>query len=210
MGFAETFFGVVGEARRPTLELVASLDFAPLAKPWLVMLLHIIRATGPVLGVAVGAARALGDSALVEYFGNKQEDEDGHDRALADDLNAAGVTDEELHRAPINPFVAEMVGRQYYLIDFAHPAAYLGYIGLLEGFPPTLEQLGELERISGLSHEAFRTARMHASVDVAHREDLAAQLDAVPGELRPLVLSNGIRCAQLQFLALQTLSLSVT
>lgn len=203
MDFAETFFGVMGEARRPTLELVSRLDMAAIARPWLVMLYQVIQATSPVLRHAIDRTVEK-DGPLARFYRQKLSEEMGHDALLLSDIEAAGIKDAQSH--PANPFVAEMVGRQYYLIDFVHPAIYLGYIGLLEGFPATLEQLGELERLSALPSAALRCARLHAHADVKHREELSRMLDEAPARHRPGILANGIRCAQLHRLALEILS----
>lgn len=206
MGFAETFFGVVGEARRPTLELVSRLDFRLLAKPWLVMLYQVIRATPVVLEhaqLSCNLADELGRG-LYDFYERKIREECGHEVMLLADTEAAGIQSAEA--ATPNPFIAEMVGRQYYLVDFVHPAAYLGFIGLLEGFHPTLDQVDELQTKSGLPIEAFRTARLHARADVKHREALAAMLDEVPPNLRGPILANALRCVALQNGALAHLS----
>lgn len=204
MGFAETFFGVVGEARRPTLEFVARLDFRLLAKPWLVMLYQVIRGTAPLLERAQAACDLTEESgrAVYDYFASKLRDEAGHEEMFLADLE--GVVD--VGAVPPNPFVAEMVGRQYYLVDFVHPATYLGFIGLLEGFAPTLEQVAELQTKSGLPAEAFRTARLHAHADVGHRQTLAVALDEVPQALHAPILANALRCVALQAGALAHLS----
>jgi hypothetical protein len=211
MGFADTYFETMEIARRPTLEIVSRLDVAAIARPWLVMLYRVIETTESLLQFAKDDlwCRAPDHNkhdagSLLAYFERKLEDERGHAQLFWADLQFVGVTASDL--GPVNPFVAEMVGRQFYLIEFCHPAAYLGYIGLLEGFPPTLEQIDELEKASGLPPAAFRTARLHAAVDVKHREELAAMLDAVPAHLRTHILANGIRCAQLQRQALEILS----
>jgi hypothetical protein len=181
------------------------MDFARLAKPWLLMLFQVIRATSPALEMARGRCDLSGDAgrALWSYFHEKWDDEDMHDVLLLDDLKSIGVNPEA---SVPNPFVAEMVGRQFYLIEFSHPAAYLGYIGLLEGFPPTLGQIDELERVSGLPSSAFRTARLHARVDVEHRRALSEILDRTPEHLRPPILANALRCAALQSGALAHLA----
>lgn len=214
MGFGETFFGVVGEARRPTLAVAGRINVEAVSRPWLVMLFQVIRATTPVLEYAVGALNLIEhipsqyEFKLFAYFVQKMKDERGHDGMLAADLERAGISDP--WTVPANPFVAEMVGRQYYLVDFVHPAVYLGFIGLLEGFPPTIEQVEELAQKSKLPPEAWRTARLHAEADVKHRAALSDMLDATPAALHPNILANAIRCTQLQAAALESLAFQYT
>lgn len=202
MGFAEQFFSEVARARTPTEAFVSRMNFFEAAKPWLLALYQVIRATTPVLEYAARAS----EGAMRKFYETKLREERGHDLMLMGDLRHAGILPSEAIGAPPNPFIAEMVGRQYYLVDFVHASAYLGFIGLLEGFPPTAAQVDELARISGLPSATFRTARMHANVDVKHREELAKVLDAVPKAQQFAILDNGIRCAELQRAALVYLS----
>jgi hypothetical protein len=199
LGFAAEFFEQVGEARAPTMAVASRLDLAAIARPWLLMGYQVIRATTPVLRYALNRTTEY-EGPLAKYFAEKLRDEAGHDDMWLRDMRAAEMSEPDA--APPNPFIAEMVGRQYYLIDFVNPAAYLGYIGLLEGFQPTAEQVDAFAQASGLPSTAFRCARMHASVDVEHRENLTAALDVLPANLHHHVLDNGIRCAELHRAAL--------
>jgi hypothetical protein len=206
VSFSGDVFHALSEARRPTLELAQGLDMPAIAQQWLRLQFQITRATSATLDFAVKHC-AMWDHedpfeiSLCEYFGRKSNDEDGHGQMMASDMLQAGVPAPLPNESP-NPFVAEMAGRQFYLLAFAHPAAYLGYIALLEGFVPTMEQVSAFADGSGLPAVAFRTIRMHAGVDVAHRQDLAKILDDVPAKLRMLVMENGLRCAELQRSAL--------
>lgn len=210
MRFSEDLFVAVGLARQPVHEASVRL-FAPVAASrsvpmWFMMLYQIFRATVPVLRHALSKIET-GDTfadKLRACYQAKAEEEEGHDRMMLADLSRLGVTSGDL--SPANPFIAEMVGRQYFLIDFVHPAAHLGYLGLLESSPATLEQVDALQRSSGLPAEAFSTARLHAKADVGHREELAAVLDAAPPRWRPDILANGIRCAALLCGAVEVLA----
>ena len=50
----------------------------------------------------------------------------------------------EIARPPA-PAVAALVGAQYYWVLHHHPVALLGYIGLLEGYPPGRPRYGSNE-----------------------------------------------------------------
>lgn len=217
MRFAETFFGVVGDARTPVFEAAASvmgsMPAALFMRRWSLMLFQVIRATIPVLHHALRDPMPNAPPAEREYvdplgafFERKLLDESCHDVMLLADLGRMGVSPAEVAATPANPFIAEMVGRQYYLIDFVHPAVYLGFIGLLEGFPPTVKQIDALQVASGFPPDAFSCVRVHAAVDVKHREALAAMLDQVPATLRPDILANALRCVALHAGALAHLS----
>lgn len=206
MSFSGELFHALGEARRPTLELAQTLDLSEIARPWLRLQFQVTRATSETLDYAIGRCGKVGhedffEMTLCEYFERKSNDEDGHGLMMASDMVQAGVSGPPPDESP-NPFVAEMAGRQFYLLAFAHPAAYLGYIALLEGFVPDLATVDTIAKESGLPLVAFRTVRMHAGADVGHKAELVKMLDEVPPKLRPLVMDNGLRCAELQRSAL--------
>jgi hypothetical protein len=60
-----------------------------------------------------------------------------------------------------------------------HPVAVLGYIALLEGYPPSPEMLDEMATRSGYPPEAFRTLRLHAELDPGHGAELDRMLDGL-------------------------------
>jgi hypothetical protein len=196
------------EARRPALDAsvrafvsTPAREFVP---RWYVMLYQIIRGTQPALARAID--RSPRQSTLREFFEQKKREEFGHDEVLLGDLRRVGVSEYEAKAAPVNPWIAEMVGRQFYLIECVHPAIYLGYIALLEGFQPTSEQIDAVQVASGFPPEAFSCARLHAKADIGHREEVAKMLDDSPAGLRPAILANGARCAALRGAAQEYLS----
>ena len=81
-----------------------------------------------------------------------------------------------------SPSVAGLVGSQYYWIHHYHPVAFLGYVALMEGYPPTPELIDELIERSGHPREAFRTYLEHAELDPGHRDHLDRTLDSLPLE----------------------------
>jgi hypothetical protein len=86
-----------------------------------------------------------------------------------------------------------------YLIDCFHPGALLGYLGLLEGYPPQPEHVEELIRRSGAPAHAWSTYRLHGELDPWHREELEAMLDQMPerdGALRQAIIVNGVRVGE--------------
>ena len=54
-----------------------------------------------------------------------------------------------MRNRPPSPTVAALVGAQYYWIEHVHPVGLLGYVLLLEGWPPTPETVEELRRRTG-------------------------------------------------------------
>ena len=81
---------------------------------------------------------------------------------------------------PPAPAVAALVGAQYYWMFHFHPVALLGYIAVLEGYPPSLRLIEDLRSRTGYDASAFRTLRIHAELDPGHREELDELLDSLP------------------------------
>jgi heme oxygenase-like protein len=152
---------------------------------YLVVQHQIIRATVPLTRAALERARALGDTdavaaPLARYLELHVDEELGHDDTLLDDLALIGLRRETvLDRMP-SPTVASLVGAQYYWIFHHHPLAFLGYVGVMEGYPPTEELVATLIDRTGLPREAFRTFEEHGELDPGHRAHLDRTLDALP------------------------------
>ena len=139
----------------------------------------------PLTEVAAERARALTDadpvaSGLAAYLDEHIGEELGHDDDLLGDLEALGLEREDvLARAP-SPTVASLVGSQYYWILHYHPIALLGFVALMEGFPPTPALIQALMTRTGHPVEAFRTFAEHGELDPGHRERLDKTLDSLP------------------------------
>lgn len=217
MRFSEEIFGALEAVRVPMLDasarLVAHPLFSTLVPQWFLQLYQVMRATIPTLEFADQRAHWRGVDEgytdflceLTSYFAEKLKDEDGHDEMMLDDLEALGVIREWSMAQLPPPSISALVGSQYYFIEYVHPAAYLGYIALLEGAPLSLEQIDMLQERSNTPKEAWRTARIHSRADPAHRESLARILDQVPESLRTAVATNAIRSSNFQTQALESL-----
>src|SRR5262249_16460896 len=90
-----------------------------------------------------------------------------------------GQTRADILARPPVPTVAALVGAQYYWIFHYHPVALLGYIAVLEGYPPSMAMIDQLEARTGYPRDAFRTMIAHAEPDPGH----SAELDEVLNEL---------------------------
>jgi len=147
---------------------------------YLVLQHQIIRATVPLTRAALDRARELDEPELAAYLELHVEEELGHDETLLDDLALLGLgCDQVLERMP-PPAVASLVGAQYYWILHHHPAAFLGYVGVMEGYPPSDELVELLIARTGFPREAFRTFSEHGELDPGHRDHLDRTLDALP------------------------------
>jgi hypothetical protein len=143
----------------------------------------IIRASVPLMEAGRDRANALGDpvaAGLAAYLDEHIEEERDHDEWLLDDLAAIGRDRRTILAQPPSATAASCVGAQYYWIFHFHPVALMGYIGLLEGYPPTSAMIDDLMARTGFGAEAFRTLTSHSSLDPHHRAEFDAALDALP------------------------------
>ena len=99
---------------------------------------------------------------------------------LLGDLEIVGVDRSAVLIRPPSPTVASVVGAQYYWALHYHPVALLGWIGLLEGYPPAPEMIDRLKARTGYGPEAFRTLVVHAELDPGHGDELFETLDRLP------------------------------
>lgn len=150
---------------------------------YLVLQHQIIRATVPLTEAALARARELDDplrEPLSAYLEEHVDEELHHDEQLLDDLELLGLPrDDVLARMPPSS-VATLVGAQYYWIHHHHPVAFLGYVALMEGYPPTGELIETLSARTGYPKESFRTFSEHSELDPGHRDHLDETLDALP------------------------------
>jgi hypothetical protein len=152
---------------------------------YLVVQHQIIRATVPLTRAALERARESEGAdpvaePLAHYLELHVDEELGHDETLLDDLALLGRNrDVVLERMP-SPAVASLVGAQYYWILHHHPVSFLGYVGVMEGYPPTDELVATVVERTGFPREAFRTFSEHGELDPGHRDHLDRTLDALP------------------------------
>lgn len=157
---------------------------ADLYPEYLVMLHTVMRASVPLMEDALTESRLrVGDpvaARLVPYLAAHIREEHGHDKWLREDLAAIGADADEPLRRPPGPSAAALVGAQYYWLRHYHPCALLGYIAVLEGYPPSVEWVESLRERTGYPGAGFRTLVRHAALDPGHRDDLYRLLDELP------------------------------
>jgi heme oxygenase-like protein len=145
---------------------------------------QIIRATVPLTEVAAERARALTDDdvagELRAYLDDHVDEERGHDDDLLRDLDTLGFDRVTVLACTPSPAVAGLVGSQYYWILHHHPIAFLGFVALMEGYPPTRPLLEALAERTGHPEPAFRTFAAHGELDPGHRDHLDRTLDSLP------------------------------
>ncbi len=157
----------------------------------------ICRSTVPLLQAGAKCARARGKrdrlgAPLARYYASHAAEELHHDEWVLEDMTAFGMNRAEILARVPSPAIASLVGAQYYWMFHAHPASLLGYLAVLEGYPPSAEHLQEVQAEHHLPPETFRTLLKHAHLDPHHRDDLNDQLDRLPltEELTSLVATS--------------------
>jgi hypothetical protein len=189
MGTAQTLGAKMGlllpQLTRTERELLTHSRVRDLYPEFLFTTHCIIRASVPLMEAALGRAESMASddpvaAGLVEYFREHIVEEMDHDDWLLDDLEVLGRDRSTVLARPPSPTVASLVGAQYYWVLHYHPVALLGYIALLEGYPPSAELIDELIASTGYRREAFRTIIAHAELDPHHREELHETLDSLP------------------------------
>lgn len=158
---------------------------AALYPDYLFTLHTMVRASVPLMETALKSCQRRPESdrlagPMLTYFTQHIREERHHDEWLLEDLEALGVSpNQALARIP-STHVAAMVGSQYYWIEHFHPVALLGYIAVMEGYPPSPAQLEEQIAQTGLPRQAFRSLLKHAQLDPYHRRDLDELVDSLP------------------------------
>ena len=159
-------------------------DFARLYPRYLLLMHTVVRASVPLMQAARDRCLERDGDALTAAMGSYLEqhipEELHHDEWLLDDLQTLGVDREQAQAALPSPNVAAMVGAQYYWLHHHHPLALLGYIAVMEGYPPNEEWIHRLVERTGYPPAAFETMLKHSRLDPYHRDDLDRLLDTLP------------------------------
>ena len=175
---------IAPQAQDASRQMWAEPDLAGTYRSWLMILHGTIRATVPLMNLALERCLQLRPDPVAErlaqYFAKHIHEEYGHDEWVAEDLLLAGADPADLDGFLPGPEIAALVGSQYYWIKHVHPVALIGHIAVLEGSPPAPELASSLARRSGLPEAAFRTVERHSALDVRHAAEVTRLIDALP------------------------------
>jgi hypothetical protein len=165
--------------------LVAHQRIVELYPEYLFTMHCVVRASVPLLETARSRASELSAEdrvarGLARYLDGHIPEEQDHDVWLLEDLAALGHDPNEVLARPPSPTVAAAAGAQYYWALHYHPVSLLGYVAVLEGYPPTPDLIEDLAERTGFPPEAFRSLSAHAELDPGHREEMDAALDELP------------------------------
>ncbi len=151
---------------------------------YLFVMYSIVRATVPVMQHALARCLELAaQDAIAEKmipFLEKHIREENHAHWVLEDAEVLGIPRAEMLRRTPPAAIAALVGSQYYWIDFAHPVALLGHIQVMEGYPPTSEQIDTLITRTGHPRSAFRSLERHGAIDAHHKDELCDVIDNLP------------------------------
>jgi len=158
---------------------------------FLVLLHQIMRASVPLMQFAAERCDNLGATdrlaaPLAQYYRHHISEEMDHDVWGLEDLASAGFRPDRVLSVIPPADVARLVGSQYYWIRHHHPLMLLGYIAVLEAFPPADSKINELRDRSGLPESAFRTLRVHGDLDPTHSAEIDDTFDMLPLDQRHL------------------------
>jgi hypothetical protein len=145
----------------------------------------IVRTASPLLLAAGARAAELAAddpvaAGLVDYLAHHAREEAGHDTWLLEDLAATGGDPDAPLRTVPSPRVAAFAGAQYYWLRHHHPVCVLGHMAVIEGYPPQPGFAKRLSAATGYPPEAFRALARHERLDIKHRRELLATIDALP------------------------------
>lgn len=152
---------------------------------FLVLLHQIMRASVPLMQAAAERCDRLQETdrlipSLGRYYRHHISEEINHDVWALEDLETAGCDPERVLSITPSFEVARLVGSQYYWIQHHHPLMLLGYIAVLEAFPPADSKIDEIRDRSGLPESAFRTLRIHGDLDPTHSAEIDQTFDTLP------------------------------
>ncbi len=159
-------------------------ELATLFPRFLIQLYHTVCGGLGLMAFAASRAEAMPkDPAAViaaAYLRQHIEEEQDHAGWLLRDLAVLGIAQEQVLGTEPLPAVVSLIGAQYFRIASLHPASVFGYLIVLEGSPPLIEQLDAIRKRTGLPAAAFHCLRSHAEDDPAHLAELNATFDRMP------------------------------
>ena len=163
-------------------------------KDYIFTIHSIIRSSVPLMKAAYDVCNTLYNENFIwelkKYFNKHIKEESNHDNWLTTIFETIGVSREDILSRKPSLLVAELVGSQYYWIYHWHPISLLGYIAILEGFPPSKDYIERLQKITKYPETAFRTIIKHSYLNPDHSDDLNNLLDVLPLEKKYKDLDN--------------------
>jgi hypothetical protein len=159
-------------------------DLADLLPSFLVQLHRVMNSGIALMRTARERALSLPDdlvaSLAATYLQAHIEEEQDHDEWLLQDIETLRIPRDDVLNATPSAAVVSLLGAQYFWMLHIHPVTIFGYLIVLEGYPPLMEQLEEIRLRTGLPATAFRCLKSHADDDPDHIAALNRTLDEMP------------------------------
>lgn len=138
-------------------------------------------------------AAACPDHPLAGELAARSEDELGHDEMLLADLRLLGP----LPSGEISPALERLVQLERSTPFDSDPvSALLGHIVVMEGFPPTVEDIHQLVSRFGVSITVASAFLFHAEADISHAESVKALISHTSID-RAILLNRAITTCRL-------------
>lgn len=171
---------------RASQRLMASMTSPRQYVVYLLAMYGVIRASVPLMSLA--RRRSLDQARFapyVQYLERHMKEEADHDEWLLQDLQSVpAYVPSDLPLG--SQTIASMVGSQYYWINFATPLSLLGYMAILEGCPASAGRVLQIQEVTKLPEQAFRTLLEHAELDPDHAAELSQVIDRIEPDSREL------------------------
>lgn len=182
-----TFHAAIDLAIRDTLEhrkqlwaqMISSDNFPELYVGLLLNTYHYVKQSCPLMRAAERLARERNLIELANYLERHTEEETDHDVWLLEDLEQLGVPKAMATNSLPSRYAAAMVGSQLFLMQEYTPLTLLGYIYVLEAYPPQAKALKWITERHGIPAEGLRTLLDHSDLDQEHRDDLIKSIDTL-------------------------------
>jgi Iron-containing redox enzyme len=159
-------------------------DLADILPQFLIQLHRVMQSGISLMRTAQDLSLALPHDPVAAqaaaYLQAHIEEEKDHDLWLLNDIESLGIDSDTVQQATPLPAVVSLLGAQYFWMFHMHPVAIFGYLIVLEGYPPLVDQLDQIRRNTGLPASAFRCLKSHAEDDPEHIATLNRTLDNMP------------------------------
>jgi pyrroloquinoline quinone (PQQ) biosynthesis protein C len=178
-------------------QLVRGTLPAPLYAEYLMQVVRQVRESSPMLEAASRRLQRQGRGALAALLDRKAGEEDGHDHWALADLEALGITGEQVDASAVPPALNAYIAWTRYCSEQA-PTAVLGLAWMLEwfGYARAGRAADNLVAHSGIPRieSAVKFLRGHGEADRHHVEALAAALWDIAGsdEAESVLLSASV------------------
>ena len=151
---------------------------------YLIFLYTLVCTSVPLMENALREIEKIKDDTLIlikyqEYIIKHIEEENNHDKWLIEDLRKLGVNPQQIQKIIPSPYIASLTGSQYYWINHFHPISFLGYLFVIERYPPSLDQITSLAKRLEIELDDIYTLKMHSEEDPKHIREICDLVDLV-------------------------------